>query len=182
MNTVSKYTLILSSLLLASCVNQNTKIAANIMPTTNPCTKLDLLKKAYHNDFKQLKEVNVSGRVSNAWKAKYQLFGKNCQVFTWGGDNHAYSCSLVAPDEETAKKYYQGAKTVTQECLGEAWELEESSRIHDEGTKASFTNYTAQPSEIVTFSTHLVPTSGLFSTTWTIFYYVGNISQPSNNP
>jgi hypothetical protein len=178
MKLVTKYTLILSSILLASCVNQNTKITANIMPTTNACAKLELLKSAYYDDFAQLKEINVTGRVSNSWKAKYQLFGENCQVFSWGGKQHTYSCSLVAPNEETVKKYYQSAKRITQECLGEEWTLEESNRVHDDGMKTSFTNNTAKTHEKVTFSTHLVPTSGLFSTTWTIFYYVGNISQP----
>ena len=181
MKTYAKYTLILSSVLLTSCVNQNTKIATNIMPTTNPCTKLDLLKSAYYDDFSSLKEINVAGRVSNIWKAKYQLFGENCQVFTWGGKQHTYSCNLVAPNEETAKSYYQSAKRVTQECLGEQWQLEESKRKHDDGMKTTFTNHDAKPNEKVTFSTHLVPTSGLFSTTWTIYYYVGNSSKPSNN-
>ena len=179
MKTCIKLPIILSSIFLASCVNQNTKIAENIMPTTNACTKLELLKSAYHDDFKQLKEVQVGGRVSNMWRAKYQLFGENCQVFSWGGKQHTYSCRLVAPDEKTAKKYYQSAKVVTQECLGDNWKLEESNRNHDEGMKASFTNHDAIPSEKVTFSTHLVPTSGLFSTTWTIYYYVGNSSQPT---
>ncbi len=181
METVTKYPLILSSLLLASCVNQNTAITANLMPTTNPCAKLELLKSAYYDDFTQLKEIRIDGRVSNSWKVKYQLFGKNCQVFSWGGKQHTYSCSLVAPNEETAQNYYQGAKKVTQECLGETWALEESSRKYDDGMKASFTNNDAKSSDKVTFTTHLVPTSGLFSTTWTIYYYVGNPSQPSNN-
>jgi len=179
MKIVNKCTIIITSLLLASCVNQNTKIANNIMPTTNACTKLDLLKSAYYNDFESLREIKVGGRVSNIWRAKYQLFGENCQVFSWGGKQHTYSCRLVAPDEETAQQYYQGAKNVTQECLGEQWQLEESKRIHDEGMKASFINHNAKPSEKVSFSTHLVPTSGLFSTTWTIFYYVGNSTEPT---
>jgi len=181
MKTVTKYTLIFSSILLASCVNQNTKIAKNIMPTTNPCTKLDLLKSAYYDDFSQLKEIKVGGRVSNIWRAKYQLFGENCQVFSWGGQQHSYSCRLVAPDEETAQSYYQSAKKISQECLGDEWQLEENKRNHDNGIKASFTNHNAKPSEKVTFSTHLVPTSGLFSTTWTIYYYVGNTTQPTKN-
>jgi len=178
MKSYTKYTLIISSMFLASCVNQNIKIASNIMPTTNACAKLKLLKTAYHDDFTQLKEIKVGGRVSNIWKAKYQLFGENCQVFSWGEKKHTYSCSLIAPDEETAQRYYQGAKRVTQECLGEKWTLEEHDRVHDDGMKTSFTNYDNKSSEKLTFSTHLVPTSGLFSTTWAIFYYVGNISQP----
>jgi hypothetical protein len=181
MKTYIKYTFILSSILLASCVNQNTKTTDNIMPITNPCTKLTLIKNAYHNDFTQLKDINVNGRVSNIWKAKYQLFGQNCQVFSWGRKQHTYSCSLVAPNEETAKKYYQNAKRVTQECLGEKWHFEEEKRKHDDGMKASFINHGAQPDEKINFSTHLVPTSGLFSTTWKIYYYVGNSTTPVSN-
>jgi hypothetical protein len=178
MKSYIKYPLILSSIFLASCVNQNTKIADNIMPTTNACAKLNLLKSAYYTDFESLKEIKTSSRASNIWRAKYQLFGENCQVFSWGGKQHNYSCRLVAPDEKTAQKYYQSAKKVTQECLGEQWVLDESNRAHDDGMKTSFTNHGAKPNENLTFSTHLVPSSGIFSTTWTIFYYVGNSSQP----
>ena len=180
MKTSAKLTLILTSILLTSCVNQNTKISAHIMPTSNACTKLNLLKSAYYDDFKQLKEVQIKNRTSQIWKAKYQLFGENCQVFSWGGKQHTYSCRLVAPDEEAAQSYYLNAKKITQQCLGDEWQLEESSRRYDEGMKASFTNHNAKPSEKVTFSTHLVPTPGLFSTTWTIYYYVGNITKPTN--
>ncbi len=181
MKKYTNLTIILSSIFLTSCVNQNTKISANIMPTSNPCIKLDLLKSAYYDDFKQLKEIKVDSRVSNIWRAKYQLFGDNCQVFSWGGKQHTYSCHLVAPDEETAKHYYQSAKNITQQCLGEQWQLEETSRVHDEGMKARFINRVAKPSEKVSFSTHLVPTSSLFSTTWTIYYYVGNSNEPKKN-
>ncbi|TMM46848.1 hypothetical protein [Colwellia ponticola] len=176
MKSYTKYSLILSSVLLASCANQNTKITTNIMPTTNPCSKLELLKSAYHDDFNQLKEIKIKARASNSWKAKYQLFGKNCQVFSWGEAQSTYSCNLIAPNEQAARKYYQNAKETTQQCLGEQWQLVESNRIHDEGMKTTFTHSDVKANEKLTFSTHLVPTSGLFSTTWTIYYYVGNIS------
>lgn len=151
------------------------------MPTTNPCSKLELLKNAYYDDFSQLKTTNVTGGATNIWKAKYHLFGENCQVFSWGGEQHTYSCSLVAPDEDTANGYYQNAKRVTQQCLGDAWTLEEKNRLHDEGMKTSFTNDDAIQNEKITFSTHLVPRSGLFSTTWSVYYYVGNTKQPKKS-
>lgn len=170
---------ILFSLLLTSCVNQNKKITTNIMPTTNPCTKLSLLKNAYNDDFEQLKEIQISGRTSNIWRAKYQLFGQDCQVFSWGGKQNTYSCHLIAPDEQTAKSYYQNAKTITQQCLGDDWSQKEDKRAHDDGMKTVYSNQ-KNINEKVTFSTHLVPTSGLFSTTWTIYYYVGNNNKPAN--
>ena len=174
MKKMTKLTLLLSSILLVSCANQNTKIVENIMPTTNPCLKLDLLKSAYADGFEQLKDIKVGARVSNIWRAKSQLFGDNCQVFSWGGNQQTYSCHLVAPDEQSAKKYYDNAKNITQQCLGDAWQLQESSRNNDEGMKATFTNNNATPSEQVSFSAHLVPESTVFSTTWSIYYYVGN--------
>ena len=171
---------VISSALLASCVNQNAKITQDIMPTTNACAKLELLKKAYYEDFVNLKEIKVQGRASNMWRAKYQLFGQHCQIFSWGGDQQNYSCRLVAPDEETAKKYYLSAKKVTQQCLGEAWKSEEENRTNDDGMKTSFINDKATANDKVSFSTHLVPSPGLFSTTWTIYYYVGNSTQPKS--
>ena len=169
-------TIILFSILLTSCVNQNKKIAENIMPTTNPCTKLSLLKNAYKDNFEQLKEVKLGARTSNVWRAKYQLFGENCQVFSWGDKQHTYSCRLIAPDETSAEHYYQNAKKITQQCLGNDWKSKENKRSHDDGIKTTFSNQ-HDNNEKVTFSTHLVPTSGLFSTTWTIYYYVGNNKQ-----
>lgn len=180
MKTTTKALIVITNLLLVSCVNQNTKISDNIMPTTNACAKLNLLKSAYHDDFNQIKEIKMGARVSNIWRAKYQLFGENCQVFSWGGNAHNYSCSLVAPDEETAENYYQSAKRVTQQCLGEEWLLNESKRKHDDGMKAVFLNDKANPEQQVSFSTHLVATEGLFSTKWSIFYYVGNSTPPTN--
>lgn len=171
---------ILFSILLTSCVNQNTKIITNIMPTTNPCTKLSLLKNAYYSNFEQLKEIQLTSRTSNIWRAKYQLFGQDCQVFSWGGTQQTYSCHLIAPNEQTAKKYYQDAKATTQQCLGDDWSQKEEQRAHDDGLKTVFNN-PKDVNEKVTFSTHLVPTSGIFSTTWTIYYYVGNNKQPSSN-
>ncbi len=180
MNKLIKLPLILASALLVSCVNQNEKIAKNIMPTTTPCLKLDLLKSAYYDEFTKLKEIKVGARVSNIWRAKYQLFGENCQVFSWGGKQQTYSCNLVAPNKETAKQYYENAKEITQQCLGDDWQLQESSRNNDEGMKATFTNDNAKASEQVSFSAHLVPESTLFSTTWSIYYYVGNNKKPNN--
>lgn len=169
-----KSLVILSPLLLASCVNQNTKITENLMPTTNACTKLELLQKAYYDDFSSLKGMKLTSH--NMWKAKYNLFGNSCQIFSWGNQQHTYSCSLMAPDEKTAKEYYQNAKTVTQQCLGTDWQQEESDRRNDDGLKTTFGN-SVKDDDKFTISTHLVPTSSLFSTKWTIYYYVGNMKK-----
>ena len=157
------------------------KAVEGIKPSLKDAAAVNTLRNAISDNFNQLKSVAVKGRISNMWKAKFNLFGEHCQVFTWGGDQHSYSCSLVAPDEESAKRYYQNAKSITQGCLGNEWQLEEKNRTQDAGMKASFTQIANQSSEQVTFSTQLVPSSGFFSTTWSIYYYVGDITEPKKN-
>jgi hypothetical protein len=173
-----QYGLVISSMFMLGCTNQNLKISSTVMPTTNACTKLNALKSGYFDDFSQLKGTKVSSRASDIWKAKYQLFGKNCQIFSWGGKQHTYSCNIVAPDEHTAKQYYENAKNITQQCLGASWQAEELQRKHNDGIKTVFTENNDQLKNKVTFSTHLVSSPGVFSQSWTLFYYVGNMQQP----
>jgi hypothetical protein len=173
-----QYGLVISSMFMLGCTNQNLKISSTVMPTTNACTKLNALKSGYFDDFSQLKGTKVSSRASDIWKAKYQLFGKNCQIFSWGGKQHTYSCNVVAPDEDTAKQYYENAKNITQQCLGASWQAEELQRKHNDGIKTVFTENNDQLKNKVTFSTHLVISPGVFSQSWTLFYYVGNMQQP----
>jgi hypothetical protein len=176
-----QYGLVISSMFILGCANQNLEISSMVMPTSNACAKLNVLKAGYSDDFSQLKGTKVSSRASDIWKAKYQLFGKNCQVFSWGGKQHTYSCSIVAPDEDTANQYYENAKNVTQQCLGPTWQAEEFQRKHNDGVKTVFTEKSDELKNKVTFSTHLVSSPGVFSKTWTLFYYVGNMQEPTLN-
>jgi hypothetical protein len=173
-----KYLLIVLSVCMLGCTNQNIEISSTIMPTSNPCAKLNLLKSGYLDDFSTLKGTKISSRASDIWKANYQLFGKNCQIFYWGGEQHTYSCNLVAPNEEAANNYYENAKKITQQCLGSNWQAIESQRKHSDGFKTVFTNNDTQIKNSLTFSTHIVSSPGLFSDTWTLYYYVGNIKTP----
>ena len=174
-----QYGLVILSMFLLGCANQNLEISSTVMPTTNACTKLNVLKSAYFDGFSQLKGTKVSSRASDIWKAKYQLFGENCQVFSWGGKQHTYSCSIVAPNEDMANQYYKNAKSITEQCLGSTWQAEEYQRKHNDGVKTVFTENNDELKNKVTFSSHLVSNSGLFSKTWTLFYYVGNMQKPT---
>jgi len=164
---------VITATVLSACVNQNIKTYEAYTPVNNPCQKIDALISAYDNNFDVIKEQKIASRASNIWKAKYHLIGNNCQVWSWGGKQTTYSCHTVAPSEEAARNYYRGAVKTAQQCLGNEWQLTESPRKNDSGQKTEFIN---KNSEVV-LSTHIVPSNSLFSSEWSVYYYVGNTQQ-----
>jgi len=161
--------IVVSTITLSSCVNQNNIAEQQLEPVSNACQKIDLLINAYDNNFEQLKETKIKARVSNIWQAKYHLIGQNCKIWTWGAAQTTYSCNTIEVDEQNAKNYYQGAKKTLQQCLGTEWQLDESKRNNDNGLKAEYTT----KDKTVTLSTHLVPSTGLFKSKWSVYYYIG---------
>lgn len=164
--------------LLASCSSSTTETQANgqtaLLPkVTNACTKVKALVSEYENDFDKIKASVISTRTSQIWKAKYHLVGDNCQVWAWGNDRHTYSCSNTAPNKEVAEYYFQNAKNTAESCLGTNWTAKESVRKKDNGYKVEFKN---QNSDLV-LAAHMVPTANLFKSEWTIYYYIGSVSQ-----
>lgn len=156
-------------LLVTSCANQNQIAQQNLAPVSNPCQKLDYLIKAYDDGFEQLKAGEVKARASKIWQAKYHLIGENCTIWTLGGDKTTYSCNTVQVDEQVAKDYYNKAVTTVKQCLGSEWQVNSSKRRHDDGSKTLFSTGKSE----VTVSTHLVPSSSVYSNTWSVYYYVG---------
>jgi len=169
MNNLTKLSLILSSTLLSACVNQNTIAQKNLAPVTNPCTKLSLLIRAYDDGFEQVKTTKVKARATNTWKAKYNIIGENCHIWTLGTPQATYSCNITTDDKTTAETYYQNAQQTIQQCLGDQWQMTEQPRKADEGRKSTFTTSDNK----LTLSTHIVPVNSAFNKRWTIYYYIG---------
>ncbi len=170
MNNFTKIALILSSTLLSACVNQNTVAQKQLVPVTNPCAKISMLIKAYDDGFEQIKTTKVKARASNTWKAKYNIIGENCHIWTLGNSQATYSCNVTADNKVTAETYYKNAQQTIQQCLGEKWQMTEQPRKADNGRKSTFTTSDSQ----VSLSTHIVPLDSMFSEKWTIYYYIGN--------
>jgi len=173
MNNITKLSLILSSTLLSACVNQNTIAQKKITSVHNPCQKISALIKAYDNGFEQIKMTKIKAKVSNTWKAKYNLVGEDCHIWSWGGEQTTYACNVSANDEKIAIGYYQNAISTTQQCLDESWQIKEEPRSHDNGKKTTFTNTHNK----VSISAHFVPLDSVFSEKWTVYYYVGKPKQ-----
>ncbi|MCW8865992.1 MAG: hypothetical protein OQK09_04585 [Colwellia sp.] len=169
MNNITKLFIILSSTTLSACVNQNTIAQKKIAPVTSPCQKISALLKAYDTGFEQVKMTKIKAKTSNTWKAKYNLVGENCHIWSWGGENTTYACNISANDEKTAIGYYQAAINTTQKCLTNDWQVIEEPRSHDKGKKTTFNSTTSKAS----ISAHFVPLDSVFSEKWTVYYYVG---------
>ncbi len=87
-----------------------------IAPVNNFCQKISPLIKAYDNGFEQIKMTKIKAKISNTWKAKYNLVGENCHIWSWGGEQTTYACNISANDKKTAIDYYQSAISTTQQC------------------------------------------------------------------
>mgnify|MGYP000084725642 CR=1 FL=1 len=170
MNNLTKLSLIFSSTLLSACVNQNTIAQKKSSPVTNPCAKISLLIKAYDDGFEQVKMKKIKTRVNNTWKAKYNIIGENCHIWTLGNAKTTYSCSITTNKKAKADSYYQSAQQTIQLCLGDEWLMTEQPRKDDNGRKSTFKAANSQ----VSVSTHLVPLDSIFSEKWSIYYYIGN--------
>lgn len=165
----SQLALITACTLLTGCVNQNTLAQKELKPVTNPCQKIDLLLKSYHNNFDGVKMTQVKSKSTRIWKAKYNLVGENCQIWTLGNAKLTYSCRVDAASKAQAENYYADAKKTTTQCLDENWKSSEQPRNNDAGTKIVFSN----PSEEATISAHIVPSKTVFGEEWTVYYYIG---------
>jgi hypothetical protein len=170
MNNLIKLSLTFSPLLLSACVNQNTIAQNKLTPVTNPCQKISMLIKAYDDDFEQVKMTKIKARISSTWKAKYNIIGENCHIWTWGSAQTTYACNITANDKDTAENYYANAQQTIQQCLGDDWSMTELPRKADNGRKSTFT----APEKEVSLSTHIVPSDSIINGQWTIYYYIGN--------
>ena len=170
MNNLTKLSLALSSVVLTACVNQNLITQKQLAPVTNPCTKISLLIKAYDDGFEQVKMTKLQTKVTRTWKAKYNIVGNNCHIWTVGSTKTIYSCNITANDKKLAESYYQEAQQTIGQCLGDTWQMIEQPRKTDNGRKSTFTT----PNKKISLSAHIVPLDNLFSKRWTIYYYIGN--------
>ena len=165
-------------ILLTSCSSNTQKTSKKQEPTllpkvTKPCDKINALINEYDNDFNKIKLKMMTTKYSRIWKAKYHLVGDNCQVWAWFGNKHTYSCSNTVPNKEIAEYYFQNAKNTAKSCLGTEWVIKESARKNDEGYTVEFKK---EDSDLM-LAAHMVPTASLFKSGWTVYYYIGSVSQ-----
>lgn len=168
--------LFVSGIVLTACSSQSPEQSraylkeANPSPVTRPCDKIDALINGYNNNFDNIKLKSKETRIGQIWLAKYHLVGDSCQIWSAGKGMSTYSCNVTADSEEQANDYFNFAKQTTEECLGETWHMDIQPRKDNKGSKVQFTNSDSD----LTIASHMVPTSSLFKSQWTVYYYVGS--------
>ena len=158
----------LAAALLTGCGMQNAEDATVAKMST--CEKVMALVDAHPNKFEKIRHNLQSTRQITVWDARYNLVGKNCQIWGWGSGKTDYMCSLTSPNQETAKENFTKAKELTQACLGSNWQLTETPRKVGNGIKAAF----SRPNSHTVVALHAVETRGVIKEEWTTYLFVGD--------
>ncbi len=159
-----------TAFLLIACETQAPE--ADQVAQMSQCEKVRALINAHPNKFEKLRTNPKPSNKITIWDARYHLVGKNCQVWGWGQGKTDYMCSLTAPNQQIAMDNYNRAKSATQACLGNDWQLQEMPRKLGEGVKAVFSH----PGSETVVAVHAVETNGLRNDEWTAYFFVGDAS------
>ena len=79
-------------------------------------------------------------------------------------------CSLVLPNEDSARLVYADAKERVAHCLSEQWTPTEQPRKMAEGTKALFSS----PDHNAIVSLHVIKSDALFKEEWNTYLFIGD--------
>ncbi|WP_404343968.1 hypothetical protein [Pseudoalteromonas mariniglutinosa] len=107
---------LLTGLILSGCSSLTTEQKQAIDNLT-PCEKIDGLLAAYTNRFDVLKRARVSTKYMDAWSAKYNLVGNQCQINALNDQNVIYRCQESYKEQQAAVDIHQKAVNFTRECL-----------------------------------------------------------------
>ncbi|NHO64415.1 hypothetical protein G8770_02485 [Aestuariicella hydrocarbonica] len=162
----------LTAVLVSGCgMNDSAKDQA--VAQMSNCEKVLALIDAHPSKFVNLRTNLKSTRKISVWDARYQLVGKNCQVWGWGTGKSNYTCNLSSPNQEIAMEHFATAKELTQSCLGNSWQLSERPRKIGNGLKATFT----RPDTDTTVAIQAVETNGAIKQEWTTYFFVGDANE-----
>jgi len=137
------------------------------------CSQVKKLLTQHNMGFSEIKGKLVATQYMDIWEAKYNLVGKDCQVWRWSNAKQAYMCSVNVPNEEMAIQKVNKAVSFTKQCLGNAWVLENIERTETGAYRSIFSNSGLD----TVASIHRVKTEGLFKSEWTVYYFIGERDQ-----
>ncbi len=135
------------------------------------CGKIDALIEGQAKGFPQLRGAQTRTPYGEIWEARYNLIGKDCEVWRGGSaGSYSYVCHRAAPDRPSADLYYNAAREAARNCLtGKGWQEVEQARKLGVGFKTVF----SKPGLSTVVAVHLIRTDGVFDNQWAIYYLVG---------
>jgi hypothetical protein len=159
-----------TQLVMAMLLMAGTALADDaVAPPESMCGIVKQLVAGHHNGFKELRGNHANTRYGDIWKAKYDVIGKDCEIWRSGNVKTHYVCTRSAPSKEVADDYYNEARQTLRECLDKDWSETDAPRKLATGVKATF----SRPGEQAAIEIHEIKVDGIFKDQWTIYYIVG---------
>lgn len=161
------------SLSVTACNSTKTAKLSSETSEVELCQQVKQLVNQHQTGFKQIKGQLQATKFMDVWEAKYQLVGKNCQIWQWSNGKQAYMCSLTVPNKEQASEKVDKAINFTKKCLGKQWAYENIHRNESDALRSIFSKQGVN----TVASIHGISTKGLFKSEWTVYYLIGDRDQ-----
>lgn len=134
------------------------------------CEVVKKLLADHQNRFESIREKKRDYNNITIWQTPVQLVKNRCEIWEWSKGKIRYMCSLVLPNENSARVLYADSKEKVASCLGDQWTLIEQPRKMADGNKAVFSN----PAHRAIVSLHVIKSDALFKEEWNTYLFVGD--------
>lgn len=134
------------------------------------CQTVKQLLTDYKSRYENVRHSKRAYNNITIWQTPIQLIKNRCEIWEWSGGKIRYMCSLVLPNESSARVVYADAKEKVAQCLSAQWTLTEQPRKMAEGNKALFSN----PDRKAIVSLHVIKSDALFKEEWNTYLFIGD--------
>lgn len=166
--TVSAFTL------LAGCASRDANLTVGV---DDPCYTVQHLVSEYPDGFPSYRGKANNTRAITTYRATEDLVTGRCEIWQWGNDDTAYTCSANAGSLEQAQDRYLKTVTFLMQCLGPDWTTVEMSRDRDGKTDGQLTRFTSADYPQLSVSAHLLDEKRGPSRNYTNYLYLGSAAR-----
>lgn len=148
--------------------------------TENPCETLQALIADYPNGFESFRGKGDNFAAGTVYRATTELIAGHCQIWSWGGGDSAYLCSVTNPSLNIAKERHERALQTVESCLGEGWQEQGDWRERAGETDGYASRFYSTTSNAVVSIETTVQVGGP-GRHFTNFLYIGNADRADLN-
>ena len=134
------------------------------------CLTIKQLLAEYESRYKDIRHAKRDYNNITIWQTPIQLIENRCEIWEWSQGKIRYMCSLVLPNESSARLVYDDAKERVAGCLSDKWTISEQERKLAQGHKAIFSNRDHR----AIVSLHVIKSDTLFKEEWNTYLFVGD--------
>lgn len=156
---------------LAACQSPVNRAIADKAEQMTPCEIVGALIQSHRDGFAPLRGAKTTTSRLDIWRARYNLVGRDCQIWQSGQGQTHYVCSQSAPSDEIAQLYYDDAKIQARACLASEWQEKEVPRKLGTGQRTLF----SKTGESAAVALHKIKVEGLRDQ-WGVYFIIGEPS------